>query len=166
MLKPASIFGLLCAFAPLVAGAPAPVDLHAYWDDRCHSCHGHAGDFARRTLRVESGLLVGKHHARAPALQLFLKNHYLTADLLAPVTAMLTAQATAAPLFNQHCAGCHGTAAAFARQSLSWRDGVLTGKKSGRAVEATLRAHGGLAPAEAADVVKTLARVMGEVEAK
>jgi mono/diheme cytochrome c family protein len=166
MIKLALMFGFLCAFAPLVAGAPAPLDLHAYWDDRCHSCHGHAGDFARRTLRVESGLLVGTHHARAPALQLFLKNHYLTADLLAPVTAMLTAQATTAALFKQHCAGCHGTAAAFARESLSWRDGVLTGKKSGRAVEVTLRAHGGLAPAEAAEVVKTLARVMAEVEAK
>ncbi len=166
MIKLALMFGSLWSVAPSVAGATAPVDLHAYWDDRCHSCHGHAGDFTRRTLRVESGLRVGKHHARAPALQLFLKNHYLTADLLAPVTAMLTAQATTGPLFNKHCAGCHGTAAAFARESLSWRDGVLTGKKTGRAVEATLRAHGGLAPAEAAEVVKTLGRVMGEVDAK
>jgi mono/diheme cytochrome c family protein len=115
---------------------------------------------------VDSGLLVGTHHTQAPALQLFLKNHYLTADLLAPVTAMLTAQATTTALFNQHCAGCHGTAAAFSRESLSWRDGVLIGKKTGRAVEVTLRTHGGLTPADAADVVKTLARVMGEVNAK
>jgi hypothetical protein len=166
MTKPAVMLAILSAFAPWVAGAPVPQDLHAYWDGRCRTCHGHAGDFARRTLRVESGLLVGTHHTRPPALQLFLQNHYLTADLLAPVTAMLTAQAMTAALFKQHCTGCHGTAAAFARESLSWRDGVLTGKKTGRAVEATLRAHGGLAPAEAAEVVKTLARVKGEVDAK
>jgi hypothetical protein len=166
IVKPALTLGFLWAFAPSTVGALAPQDLHAYWDDRCQRCHGHAGDFARRTLRVEDGVLVGTHHARAPALQLFLKNHYLTADLLAPVTAMLTAQVTTAPLYKQHCAGCHGTAAAFARDSLSWRDGVLTGKKSGRAVAATLRMHGGLAPADAAEVVKTLARVMGEVDAE
>jgi hypothetical protein len=166
MLKPALMFGLLWAFAPSVSAASAAQDLHAYWDDRCRSCHGDAGEFARRTLRVERGLLVGKHHDRAPALQAFLKNHYLTADLLAPVTAMLTAQATTTPLFKQHCAGCHGTAASFARESLSWRDGVLTGKKTARAVEATLRTHGGLAPAEAAEMAKTLVRVMGEVDAK
>lgn len=166
MIKPALLLALLCVFAPLTLGAPARRDLHAYWNGRCQGCHGHAGDFARRTLRVEGGLLVGTHHASAAALQLFLKNHYLTADLLAPVTAMLTAQVTTAALFNRHCAGCHGTAAAFARESLSWRDGVLTGKKSGRAVEAKLHVHGGLAPADASEVVKTLARVMGEVDAK
>ena len=164
-MKPALTVALLWAFAPLTLGAPAPRDLHAYWDDRCFSCHGHAGDFARRTLRVESGELVGTHHSRAPTLQLFLKNHYLTDDLVAPVTTMLSAQTTAVPLFSQRCDGCHGTAAAFARESLSWRDGVLTGKKKGRAVEATLRTHGGLAPADAAEVVKTLARVMREVAA-
>ena len=51
MMRPALMFGLLWAFTPLTLGAPAPRDLHAYWDDRCFSCHGHAGDFARRTLR-------------------------------------------------------------------------------------------------------------------
>jgi mono/diheme cytochrome c family protein len=142
------------------------VDLHAYWDDRCRGCHGHAGDFARRTLSVDSGQLIGKHHTQASTLQLFLKNHYLKADLLTPVTTMLTEQATTKPLFNQHCAGCHGTAASFARESLSWREGVLAGKKTGRAVEATLRTHGGLAPGDAAEVVKTLARVTSEVKSK
>ena len=46
---------------------PAPAagvgrDLHDYWDGRCKDCHGDAGPFARRTLRVEQGRLVGTHH--------------------------------------------------------------------------------------------------------
>jgi mono/diheme cytochrome c family protein len=59
---------------------------------------------------------------------------------------MLTAQATTAAVYRQHCAGCHGKAAGFARESLTRRDGVLVGKKAGRAVEATLRTHGGPGP--------------------
>lgn len=51
-------------------------------------------------------------------------------------------------------------------QTLFGCDGVLTGKKTGRAVEATLRTHGGLAPADAAEVAKSLVRVKGEVDAK
>jgi mono/diheme cytochrome c family protein len=152
------------AAASLAAGAPTDQDLHAYWDNRCATCHGHAGAFARRTLRVEQGLLLGKHHEQATALQLFLNNHYLTPDLVAPVTAMLAAQAATEPLFNQHCAGCHGTAASFARQALGWRDGALTSKKTGRALEATLRTHGGLTPADAAAVATTLERVKREVD--
>jgi hypothetical protein len=161
------VMGLAALAAALIVGvAPAALaatDLHAYWDSRCSQCHGDAGEFARRTLRVERGLLVGKHHAQAPALQTFLGNHYLSKDLIAPVTAMLTAQATTAPLYKQHCAGCHGNAAGFARESLTRRDGVLVGKKTGHAVEATLRTHGGLAPADQAEVVKTLSRVLAEV---
>jgi mono/diheme cytochrome c family protein len=159
----AAVLGTMTALAP---AASLDRDLHAYWDSRCRSCHGDAGAFARRTLRVERGRLLGAHHADAAALQRFLQQHYIAEDLIAPVTAMLTAQATTPPLFAQHCAGCHGTAAAFARSSLTWRNGLLVGSKSGRTVEATLRTHGGLTPADAAKMLQTLQRVMGEVGAK
>ena len=33
-------------------------DLHRYWDTRCKDCHGDAGAFARRTLRVADGRLL------------------------------------------------------------------------------------------------------------
>lgn len=158
--------GLLWALAMLAGAAPAAIDLHAYWDNRCRDCHGDAGAFARRTLRVEQGRLVGAHHDQPPALQRFLQNHYLSDDLIEPVTAMLTAQVATPALFKAQCGGCHGTAAAFARESLVWRDGVLTGKKSGRPVDAYLRTHGGFAPADVPEMVKTLGRVMGEVGAR
>ncbi len=140
-------------------------DLHDYWDTRCKDCHGDAGDFARRTLHVEQGRLAGRHHGAAD-LDRFMRNHYLTDELVAPVTAMLLAQTVTAPLFQERCGACHDTASAFARMSLTMQGGLLIGKASGRAVQEVLRSHGGVAPAEIAPMVETLTRVFGEVGAE
>lgn len=155
------IIAITLALAATASVGVSERDLHDYWDTRCRHCHGHAGAFARRTLRVEKGRLVGAHHAKN--LDQFLRNHYLTDELVAPVTAMLTAQTQTAPRFRTHCAGCHDTAAEFARRSLTLRANVLTGTASGRPVAETLRDHGGLAPSDAAAMVETLTRVLGEV---
>ena len=77
----------------MVALWPGPSigrDLHAFWDGRCRDCHGDAGEFARRTLRVERERLLGVHHV--DDLERFLRNHYLPDELVAPVTAMLKAK--------------------------------------------------------------------------
>lgn len=158
-----SLFVLLLMAAMLWPRPSIGRDLHAFWDGRCRECHGDAGEFARRTLRVERERLLGVHHV--DDLELFLRNHYLPDELVAPVTAMLKAQVETAPLFKPRCAGCHGTAAEFVRQSLTVRNGVLVGKHSGRAVDETLRKHGGLTPAEVPEMVRTLQRVVGEVSA-
>lgn len=157
-----------CAAALLgaaVAAAPParaePLDLHDHWDQRCSGCHGHAGDFARRWLSVEQGRLLGHHHR--DDLATFLRNHYLADDLVAPVMAMLAAQAGSDPLFKARCSRCHGSAAEFARQSLEWRDGALFGRASGKTVADYLATHGALAPAERAAMVDTLTRVRREV---
>jgi hypothetical protein len=161
---PKRLVVLALLLAPCMPGAAVAVDLHAYWDDRCKECHDDAGAFARRTLRVEDGRLVGAHHRED--LGRFLHQHYLADDLVAPVTAMLIAQATTTPLFKSHCAACHGDAAALARKSLVLKDGVLTGKVSGRPVSDFLRTHGGLAPGEIPAMTATLQRVLGEVGAR
>lgn len=96
--------------------APGERDLHAYWEQRCQDCHGHSGAFARRFLQLRDGRLVGLHHGAD--LERFLRQHYLADELVAPVMAMLTAQISTPALFAQRCAGCHGTAADFARKSL------------------------------------------------
>ncbi|ACB34426.1 hypothetical protein Lcho_2160 [Leptothrix cholodnii SP-6] len=152
---------LWMALAPVVPASADPPDLHDYWDGRCKSCHGDAGDFARSTLQVEQGRLIGRHHR--DRLDEFLQQHYLADDWVAPVTAMLVAQVTTAPVFKAKCSGCHGSAADFARKSLLLRDGVPVGKAGNRPVADYLRAHGGLAPDEIAPMVETLKRVLGEV---
>jgi hypothetical protein len=157
--------GLLFA---LLAGPGAAVgeptrDMHAYWHDRCLPCHAEAGAFARSTLAVVGGRLVGRHHR--DDLDRFLRQHYLSDDLVAPVMAMLAAQAAAAPRFKEQCGGCHDTAAEFARKSLHVERGVLKGRASGKPVADYLVHHGGLAPGDVAAVVKTLQRVVAEVGA-
>jgi len=155
--------GVALAFLLWMAWAAASgVDLHAYWDSRCRHCHDDAGPFARSTLSVDNrGQLQGRHH-RAD-LERFLHQHHLADDLVKPVTAMLAAQVTTPPLFKQHCAGCHVSAAEFARKSLVLRDNVLTGRASGRPVDDYLHSHGGLAPEQVPEMVKTLTRVLAEV---
>jgi hypothetical protein len=139
-------------------------DLHDYWDARCASCHGHAGQFARKFLRVENGKLLGTHHR--DNLAEFLRNHYLTADLYEPALTMLKAQATNPPLFNRKCSGCHDTAAEFARKSLIVKNSILIGRESGKPVIEYLKKHGKVTPEEAATLVQTLKRVHGEVRTK
>jgi hypothetical protein len=150
----------------LALAAPSPesraqVDLHAHWDQRCKDCHGHAADFARRTLKLENGRLLGAHHR--DNLDVFLRNHYLNDELVTPVMAMLAAQLSTPPLFREHCARCHGDASAFARQSLALREGVLIGLPSGRKVADTLTSHGGASAADVAVLVENLRRVREEV---
>ena len=156
---------LSALFVVLTLGAASAAttdrDLHDYWDARCASCHGHAGQFARKFLRVENGKLIGTHHR--DNLAAFLRNHYLTPDLYEPAMAMLKAQAASAPLFNNKCSGCHDTAAEFARKSLEIKSGVLTGRASGKPVIEYLKKHGKVTPEEAAALVQTLTRVLGEV---
>jgi hypothetical protein len=144
-----------------LSAAPDAVDLHAYWDQRCQGCHGHAGDFARRFLAVEDGQLIGAHHRQD--LDRFLRQHYLADHLVEPVVAMLMAQVTAPPLFTQRCAGCHGSAADFARTRLTLKNGVLVGTRSGRPVLETLNTHGKLTAQEVSLVTENLQRVHAEV---
>lgn len=159
-VKLALAFVWMLATLPLHAASDA-VDLHAYWEQRCQGCHGHAGEFARRFLAVEEGRLVGQHHRQD--LDRFLRQHYLADRLVQPVTAMLMAQVTTPPLFAQRCAGCHGPAADFARTRLALKNGVLVGTGTGRPVLDTLATHGRLTAQEAAQVTESLQRVYGEV---
>lgn len=151
---------LLAVLLAGAAGAAPAIDLHAYWDDRCSGCHGHAAAFARSTLQVQQGRLAGRHHR--DDLATFLRGHYLNDELVAPVSAMLLAQLTTPPLFSRQCAACHGTAADFVRESLDLRDGRLVGRRNGLPLDEFLRRHGGLAPAEVAPVVDALRRVRQE----
>jgi cytochrome c553 len=156
----AAMFGVALCLGSAGVRADA-TDLHAYWDARCKDCHGDAGPFARRTLRVDGGRLLGWHHV--DDLDRFLAHHYLTPALVPRVKAMLAAQAATAPLFAPRCGGCHGSAADFARKSLAREHGVLVGAASRRPVAEMLRTHGGARADEIDPLVKTLERVLAEV---
>jgi hypothetical protein len=140
------------------------LDLHDYWDKNCGSCHGHAGAFARRFLSVKDGKLQGRHHV--DNLEVFLANHYLPRDLIAPVSNMLIAQATSEPRFQKECGRCHQSAAAMARESLALRAGVLVSRASGRPTAEFLSGHARIRPDDVSFYVDLLTRVTKEVGAQ
>ena len=144
-------------------GPAGAVDLHATWDGRCAECHGHSADFARRFLRVDAGRLSGPHHGAD--LPVFLAHHYLDPALVTRMLAMLQEQVTVEPRYRERCLGCHGTAAALARETLALRDGQLVGVGSGRPVAGFLTGHARLGADEVAFFVELLRRVEREVHA-
>jgi hypothetical protein len=141
--------------------ASAGIDLHRLWDDRCIDCHGHAGEFARRSLSVVGGELQGRHHLHD--LRRFLHNHYLADSEVDAVYDMLLAQAGSEARFKGECSRCHKRAAEFVRNSLRFRNGVLYGLKSGEPVSIYLGHHQQLRPDDAAFFAEVLTRVAGEV---
>lgn len=44
--------------------ATEAIDLHAYWDQRCAQCHGKVSEFARQSLLINDGNLVGRTSGR------------------------------------------------------------------------------------------------------
>ena len=146
-----------------VASAASALDLHQFWDQRCHECHGHAGDFTRRHFKAEHGVLVGPHH-RGEALKSFMGRHEMGPQQVDGIYAMLLAQAATQPVYQQKCAGCHQTAAELARASLARRDGVVVMRGSSRPLSELLQRHGKLSPEEIPVVLDSLTRVLGEVE--
>lgn len=144
----------------LLAAEPAPaVDLHDLWDQSCADCHGHAGDFARRHLRIEDGVLRGRHWQD---LKAFLRNHYPPEGAVDDLYAMLLAQAGTEGRFKERCAGCHGSAAALARKGLEFRGDVLYGTGTGRPVAEFLPGHTGLSREDARFFAALLERVERE----
>jgi hypothetical protein len=151
----------LIALAAAGAASAAEVDLHGYWDRNCASCHGHAAAFARRFLTVRDGKLQGRHHVGD--LEIFLANHYLARDLIAPVSEMLAAQVSTEPRFRNECGRCHPSAAELARKSLALRDGALVSRSSGQATAQFLSGHARIKPADVPFFVDVLTRVTKEV---
>ena len=152
---------LITAVLLTPAARATGIDLHYMWDDRCFECHGHAAEFARRTLSISNGRLQGRHHV--DDLRRFMRNHYLADNEIDAVYRMLLAQASSQARFKEECSRCHNTAANFVRHSLEFRNGVLYGRKSGQPVRGFLNYHMGLDPYGVAFFNKLLTRVASEV---
>jgi hypothetical protein len=137
------------------------LDLHWLWEDRCAGCHGHAGDFARNSLGVSNGELLGRHYVHD--LRRFLHNHYLAGNEVDAVYAMLYAQASSQTRFRDECSSCHENAATFVRNALLLRDGALYSRASGQPVREVLVRHRNLKPGDVDFFAKTLVRVAREI---
>ena len=133
------------AMAWLWTAPPAvAVDLHHFWDQRCGGCHGHAGEFARRFLKVDAGKLIGRHHT--DNLRLFLGQHEMSGALADEIYAMLLAQASTPPIYQKKCRSCHQNAAELARTSLTRIGGKVAVRQSSQTLADFLSNHGRLNP--------------------
>jgi hypothetical protein len=156
----ANIF-LATAILMTPVARPAGIDLHQLWDDRCFECHGHAGEFARRSLSVSNGELHGRHHIHD--LRRFLYSHYLADSEVDATFNMLLSQASSQARFKNACSGCHDTAAKFVRRSTEFKIGVLYARESEQPVRDFLEQHQNLQPDDVEFFTMLLTRVADEV---
>ncbi len=157
-----SIQAIVVTAAMVMADVEASgLDLHWLWEDTCADCHGHAGDFSRKFLKVSKGELQGPHHVHD--LRRFLSNHYLAGAEVDAVYDMLLAQANSQTRFKDECSSCHETAAIFVRNKLVLRDGALFSRASDRLVRDFLVNHRNLEPEDIAYFMDVLNRVANEV---
>jgi hypothetical protein len=99
----------------------------------------HSAEFAQEFLTVSEGQLQGRHHVES--LREFMYRHYSSNFEVDAVYQMLLTQAQTEPRFKQECSQCHGTAAAFVRQSVYLRGGILLGRGSGQPTRVFLQQH-------------------------
>jgi hypothetical protein len=155
----AGLAAWLWAAPPAVA-----LDLHHFWDQRCGGCHGHAGEFARRYLKVDAGKLIGRHHT--DNLRLFLGQHEMSGAIADEICAMLLAQASTPPVYQEKCRSCHQNAADLVCSSLVIEGGAVAGRESGRSLANFLPNHTRLTSEELSVLVETLTRVYREVHGR
>ncbi|CAA7612472.1 hypothetical protein [Magnetospirillum sp. SS-4] len=151
------------ALLAITGPTAAADDLHVLWNRQCGGCHDHAGDFARDSLRVIDGQLVGKRLGDTVNTYLEKHNGGYSPEIIAAMADMLKAQAGTPDLFRTMCNECHGLATQFVREQIVSRDGRLYGRYSGHDVGVTLRRHGGLDDEQAALMLQVLARIEREV---
>ncbi len=136
------------AVAVATRGQPAEVlDLHEFFEERCGTCHGHAGALARDALTLKDGGLRGRHGD----VRAFLKHHHgpLTDDEVEALYQMFMRQVEAGGAFKNRCGMCHRSASELARKSLIVVNGELAGRYSGQRIRLFLMDHGRLSADEA-----------------
>lgn len=146
---------LVCAAASSPGATAA--DLHQLFEERCGRCHGHAGDFARESLVLDDGTVLGRKTGQD--VRRFLPRHFgkLTAHEIALLHDTFALQIESGGLFQAKCRVCHGPAKDLARLHLILRDGVLYGRYSGADMRDFLPRHGRPTPEEAELLYRVLA---------
>ena len=141
------------------SGHAQQTDMHAFFEERCLACHGHAGPFARDRLSIEQGQVVG---SQGLTLDRFLTRHKggMSDEQARQLLEMFRQQIETGAFFQHRCRTCHDTAREFARLNLIVRDGVLFGRYSGQEVGPFLVGHSRLTEDEATEMNNLLAAIL------
>lgn len=149
----------LSALAILIAPAAlaSEADPHRLYESKCASCHfPHAGEFVWLELDTGQEPLVGRNSGRSVAALLEGGHGRLTPADAAILVAHFQAIRASGQLFRTKCRMCHDTASELVRRALILRDGILTGRYTGRDIAQFLTVHGRLTPAEAEQMLGVL----------
>lgn len=135
------------------------LDAHDLFEERCTSCHGHAGAFARENLSLKEGVVVGSNGVDLTA---FLTRHMggLSAQETQRMLDMFRAQLDSGAYFQENCVICHDRAYEFARLFLIDQNGVLWGRYSKRRVDAFLPGHARMTNEEAERMGAALSAIL------
>ncbi|MDA3858696.1 MAG: hypothetical protein PF480_10800 [Roseovarius sp.] len=160
MSNPLSILAQALLILMLTSGASSAqaLDPHDTFEAECLSCHGHAGDFARRYLRLDGATPLTS--SGEPVAD-FLAHHRggQPGPVIEQIVAMFRTQLSSGGLFGdpeKRCLFCHDRAHDFAHRQLVLRGGRLIGRYTGRDVAGFLPAHAGLTQDEADQIYTIL----------
>jgi hypothetical protein len=131
-------------------------ELHELFEERCGRCHEHAGPFARESLVIADGQVVGR--ASGQEVGVFLQGHYghLTEGEIAALRDLFRFQIISSGLYEKRCLACHESAKDLARSRLLVREDRLVGRYTGRAMAEFLMRHGRLSKSEAVFMTEVL----------
>lgn len=146
--KAVQISLLLGAVTSLGARQASAQNFHETFEARCMACHGHAGEFARTSLSLSNGKVVG---SRGKELGTFLSTHQggLSPEEIESFLDVFKMQLQSAGFFRERCLTCHGRAYEFTRLNLIMRGGDLMGRYSGLDVQQFLLGHARMSKGEA-----------------
>jgi hypothetical protein len=160
-VRPVMMFRRLFVFLAFVLPLLLPVagqaqELHELFEERCGRCHEHAGPFARESLIVTDGQVMGR--ASGQEVGLFLLGHYgrLTENEIEALRDLFRFQIISSGLYEKRCLNCHESAKTLARSRLLVREDRLVGRYTGRDMAEFLARHGRLSGSEAIFMTEVL----------
>ena len=145
--------------AGLATGASG-ADFHQIYEARCLSCHGHAGEFARRSLIELDGVLTGARSGRD--VTSFLRRHAggSSPSEITLFVGVFIRQVNSGGFYKERCEICHDRAYDLARLRLIQRAGRLVGRYSGRDMANFLPNHARMTAGEAARMLEALTALL------
>jgi hypothetical protein len=143
-------------FAAGLVSSAAVADVHEIFEAQCFSRHGHAGEFAHRSMAEIDGVLTGVRLRQEVAALLPRHAGGLNPSEIAFFVDVITYQLNSGSFHQDRCEFCHDRDYELAYLRLILRDGRLVGRYSGRAIASFLPGHALITAEEAGRILGAL----------
>lgn len=125
------------------------LDPHEIYERTCSRCHdAHGGNFAKKSLDLVAGKVVGRKNSRQLRDLLEGGHGGLSSDETDALVAHFESIVSSGHVYQDKCTICHDRAVVVARRNLIVRDGRLMGRYSHKDIAKFLENHGRLEPDE------------------